>query len=108
MGDCQYVYLLGNGQCDDKANTQDCLFDMDDCCGFSINEGDCEECECKDPGKVIQQLLCNYSVSHKKQTIYLIDPCQKDLMNDGECHEENNFEECNFDGGDCKKCEKWW
>ena len=39
--------FLGDGYCDDEANTEACLYDMGDCCDFnSISQSLCIECFC--------------------------------------------------------------
>ena len=43
---CNYETWVGNGFCDDLANTMECNYDGGDCCGFCVNEEYCNNCEC--------------------------------------------------------------
>ena len=71
---------IGNGNCQDKLNTQECAWDGGDCCGDNVNTLFCSACECLEP-----DLLCN--------NLWKIA--------DGICNDESNTEECKWDGGDC-------
>ena len=87
---------IGDGLCEDENNVPECDYDGGDCCGKVIKEH-CKECKCKDPsfgGTVDKDCPKSYWVG------------------DGNCDDENNVPECNFDGGDCcidteqKQCQK--
>ena len=43
--------LVGNGICNDEANSQGCTFDGGDCCGACVNTEDCTECVCHEGGE---------------------------------------------------------
>jgi hypothetical protein len=46
--DLSIVMLVGNGRCNDEANTADCGYDMGDCCMEPINDKTCTDCICHD------------------------------------------------------------
>ena len=41
---------VGDGYCDDVANTESCTYDGGDCCGANVNTQYCTECQCMDGG----------------------------------------------------------
>ena len=43
---CVHPNLIGNGVCNDEANTIVCNYDGGDCCGFNINKESCIQCTC--------------------------------------------------------------
>ena len=51
LSKCNYKSWAGNGYCDDPVNTENCGFDLGDCCPQNpINEDwkkYCTKCECK-------------------------------------------------------------
>ena len=73
--------MIGNGYCNDEANTAECNYDGGDCCGSCINSEYCTECICL--GEVIGNGIPNARVG------------------DAFCNDETNNLECNYDGGDC-------
>ena len=50
--------LIGNGFCNDEANTAECSYDGGDCCGECINTELCTECICQDGGEPAVDLSC--------------------------------------------------
>ena len=46
IGDCDYPLISGDGFCDDEANIFWCNFDDGDCCGNSVDIGNCLQCTC--------------------------------------------------------------
>jgi hypothetical protein len=48
--DCAYGQLVGNGHCNDEANSADCLYDGGECCGGCVNTDHCSDCLCYDGG----------------------------------------------------------
>lgn len=92
---CFYKDRLGNGVCDDLANTQECNFDGGDCCLFDEAAFQaCNDCQCKyDPVEIMTGAR-----------LFPSDPCilkHSGAFQDGFCHDELNTAECQFDGGDC-------
>merc|ERR1712151_557612 len=79
--------------CDDKNNNAGCEFDGGDCCeksvGGPVKKDYCKQCKCLDPNpKSSKETACG----------------QKEYKGDGNCDDDNNNADCDFDGGDC--CEK--
>ena len=50
--------LIGDGFCDDEANTAGCSYDGDDCCGDCANTDLCTECACHDEGALSLDVSC--------------------------------------------------
>ena len=75
--------MIGNGQCNDEVNNEECNYDDGDCCSLNINKDYCSNCTCleKNAKSVIK--------------------CVKDWIGDGVCDDMNNNQNCTFDGGDC-------
>ncbi|CAM9523651.1 unnamed protein product [Scytosiphon promiscuus] len=102
---CEYPPGIGNGHCNIGNNKEECDYDGGDCC----------ECTCvgdDDPGDddfgrcgphsgfacVDPSAPC---VDDDSVTVDMIDECQAGQIGDGWCDDNNNKEECAFDGGDC-------
>merc|ERR1712032_1121118 len=84
---CGEPKYKGDGNCDDENNNEGCEFDGGDCCtksvGGTVKKDYCKECKCLDP--------------NPKPS-----PCgAPDYKGDGNCDDENNNADCEFDGGDC-------
>ena len=47
-GECR-VEWIGDGECDDVNNTEECQWDGGDCCGDDVATDYCTVCECLDP-----------------------------------------------------------
>ena len=78
---CTHGDLIGDGNCNDESNTEDCIYDGDDCCGSCPNTELCTNCAC------LGNLTGNgYSNS---------------LLGNGICEDETNTLECAYDGLDC-------
>ena len=43
---CELQDIIGDGYCDDEANTFICGFDGGDCCGDNVLTGNCHQCMC--------------------------------------------------------------
>ena len=71
---------MGNGICNDDANTADCNYDGGDCCLFPVNTDHCSSCIC-------QHETCADGTNS--------------LVGDGYCNDETNNANCNYDGYDC-------
>ncbi len=85
---------INDGYCDDANNFEECDFDGNDCCQSDANpswDEFCDECTCKD------------LVEHHHVGDGVASPvaCMEPWISDGYCDDENNFEECDFDGNDC-------
>ena len=44
--------MVGNGMCDDSANTEECGWDNFECCNILIQRGKCTDCKCHTSGQV--------------------------------------------------------
>ena len=81
--DCPIPDVTNDQYCHDVNNIAECDWDGGDCC-YSKNpdwNSYCDKCACLDPK---------------------FDLCfNRTLLNDTLCHDENNVEECHWDGGDC-------
>ena len=75
-----WIWLIGNGNCDDATNNANCNFEGGDCCGPNVDTNYCEDCIC------YEDLSCNGLL---------------ELIGNGQCNDETNNAVCNFDGGDC-------
>ncbi len=47
---CKVPEIIGNGICEDKANTEECRFDGSDCCLAEIDDRTCQTCVCHTDG----------------------------------------------------------
>ena len=143
-GDCKisqcspYIQdFIGDGLCQDFANSPECNYDGNDCCdGLTYDCFDCfcfinnvcdEEnlidSDCKNDNGAYQDICkreklgdgtCNEENNNHLCTYdlgdcYFGDECLHDIFKgDGFCDEANNREECEFDGGDCNICFSIW
>ncbi|CAM9124284.1 unnamed protein product [Ectocarpus sp. 12 AP-2014] len=96
---------IGNGYCDDSNNSPECAYDGGDCCECTCESHDdgyeyyCEpgSFACIDP-----EAEC---VDDDDNTAEQYEHCGwVTRIGDGMCDDENNKEECGFDGGDCCGC----
>jgi len=85
---CQGSWI-GDGECDDINNTEECQWDGGDCCGDNVVTDHCSACECLDPD------FGNGTTTEGPSS------CRPEWIGDGECDDINNTEECQWDGGDC-------
>ena len=76
--------LLGNGFCNDVTNNPECNYDYGDCCG-AINTDYCYECIC-----YFNNINDSCAAGSPPSTV-----------GDGFCNDENNVQDCLFDGLDC-------
>ena len=75
--------MVGNDYCNDETNTANCNYDGGDCCILNTNTTHCSDCACH-----IQE-TCQAG-NHPLYTV-----------GNGYCDDNNNVQECNYDGGDC-------
>ena len=81
--DCHNPSWVGDGHCDDENNNPECDFDGGDCC-LDEDHKHYKICDCKDPNHTHTEI------------------CSKPMwIGDGNCDDENNFKECDYDDGDC-------
>ena len=81
--ECHNPPWVGDGHCDDENNHPKCNYDGGDCC-LDEDHKHCKICECKDPNHTHKEI------------------CGKPMwIGDGNCDDENNFKECDYDDGDC-------
>ena len=57
--------MIGNGFCNDEANTAGCGYDGGDCCGNCANTDLCTECTCHDEGALPLDLSCKLNIIFK-------------------------------------------
>ena len=50
--------MIGDGFCDDEANTSECSYDEGDCCGDCANTDLCTECTCHAEGALSLDVSC--------------------------------------------------
>ena len=100
---CTYgdVNTIRDGKCDDINNNEECLYDGGDCCECtvvtSLDYFDPEnELLCRDPNSGCVDSRVGLYPSCTDGDIFDI--------GDGRCDDENNNEECGYDGGDCCDC----
>ena len=83
LNQCEKPKWVGDTNCDDENNHPECDYDGGDCC-TDTKHLYCKKCECKEKDKI----------KHKH--------CPKPFyVHDGNCDDENNIAECDYDGGDC-------
>ena len=91
---CPFLILVGDGYCDDEANTPECLYDSGDCCSYGNDRTLCQDCFCYDDAVTNQnysELLCS-----QEETFLL-----EYILGDGRCDVLYNHREYYFDIGDC-------
>ena len=110
--------LLGDGYCDDQANTEQCSYDMNDCCYYEINcrwefieeiwtevcytdyelsRSLCTDCFCH--ADIESQLAQMHSRCEIYQGIIVCDEWGE--LGDGKCDSRLNNVDDFFDAGDC-------
>ena len=92
---CYFADFVGNGICDDLANTQACSYDGGDCCSTDPKAfKNCKHCQCLyDPRELMSS-----------SAFFPQDKCShqsSQALGDGYCHDELNNPACNYDNGDC-------
>eukprot|EP00752_Nemacystus_decipiens_P012586 g11146.t1 len=91
------VANIGDGRCDPALNTPYCGWDGGDCCHCTCSDGPVHACsdnvfDCLYPG-------CGDPAS----AITEDSSCVGDWIGDGLCDDVNNFEACDYDGGDVRR-----
>ena len=102
---------VGDFKCHDFLNHPDCLYDMGDCCELDVaeDEGDtCYSCHCYADSKSSGEWFYHKTnFPYKLQILfyqgYAVGVCggSPQFIADGFCDDENNNQNCFFDGGDC-------
>ena len=99
--------MIGNGLCNDEANTEDCNYDNGDCCGACKNTDHCTDCLCHEETTLdfsCKKYLAFKSFGKWKYNYSCQIGCESDKTNwigDGYCDDVTNNVGCLFDGGDC-------
>ena len=92
---CSYVDFIGDQVCDDEANTEECQFDLGDCCDVQNDFTLCSDCFCYSSGHLNNSLIQDCP-SKSGLELHL-----KNHIGDGKCQLELNNLAHFFDGGDC-------
>ena len=94
--ECAIPHWVGDNYCDDENNNEACGFDGGDCCDNEMDGWDnyCQDCACLESPPTTEPPM--------ETTGMPIDNCAvPHWFGDGYCDDENNNEDCGFDGGDC-------
>jgi len=94
--ECAIPHWVGDNYCDDENNNEACGFDGGDCCDNEMDGWDnyCQDCACLESPPTTEPPM--------ETTGMPIDNCAvPQWFGDGYCDDENNNEDCGFDGGDC-------
>jgi len=92
---CGSPQWFGDNYCDDDNNNEECGWDGGDCCGDNVNTQYCSACECLDPNG-------GGDATTAAPTEPPADACgSPQWFGDNYCDDDNNNEECGWDGGDC-------
>lgn len=100
---------IGDGSCDDRNNNVECGWDGADCCGRNVNTNFCSECECLNFDINNKWDYCNECEcldpnddGNSHSATKSLHACgSPDWVDDNYCDDENNNQECGWDGGDC-------
>merc|ERR1711963_861782 len=84
--------------CDDENNNADCDWDGGACCGDNVNTQYCTACECLDPNNGGPTTTTTTTTTTTITTTGCGSP---QWATDQWCDDENNNQDCNFDGGAC-------
>ena len=98
------VNLLGDGYCDDEANTEQCLYDLGDCCDYTdyvTSRSLCTECFCYADIKGKIPSLFSNSSALQAQCEDIIVYEEWNGYGDGHCDQKLNNVDAFFDAGDC-------
>ena len=98
-----YPNWVGDNFCDDDNNNEECAYDGGDCCGDHAGNMYwnfyCSVCECLDPNGESPTESQPPTNDGESTTV---SPCGfPNWFGDNYCDDENNNEECGYDGGDC-------
>ena len=110
---CLESLWKNDGFCDDLTNVQDCDYDGGDCCLVPSLGHYCDNCTCHETLESHVATTLTPPSKFKKQYLLTIDNMRAEFFSgkcntptnmyvqDGYCDDDNNIQECNFDGGDC-------
>ena len=90
---CQFWHIVGDGFCDDEANTVECGYDLKDCCQMGNDRTLCEDCLCFVSDDKKASIEENY---FKSCSSYV-----PQHLGNHECDLNQNNEDHYFDMGDC-------
>ena len=89
---CGSPHWFNDGYCDDENNNEECGWDGKDCCGIDVDTTYCTTCACLDPQ------YHNPNVTSSPPSENCGSP---QWFDDDFCDDDNNNEECGWDGEDC-------
>ena len=92
-----FIPDIGDGWCDMSNNNEACHYDGGDCCECGGAHDGSSFSLCVDPGDA-----CYNSDVMPLQSTCITGSI--DLIGNGLCNDENNVEDCGYDGGDCCIC----
>ena len=64
---CDHKSWVGDGDCDDEANTPGCYYDGGDCCLENVITDFCNSCECLDPTPTPCSNTTDRGLCHKRE-----------------------------------------
>ena len=92
---CPYWHLTNDRICDDKANTEECHFDLGDCCEYQNDFSTCQDCFCHTKTSAITESIQNCEVDFRQYSYWFW------YLGDGLCQLDLNNAQNLFDAGDC-------
>ena len=93
---CAYLNIRGDQICDDEVNTEECQFDLGDCCDVQNDFTLCSDCFCYSAGHLNNSILQDCPSKYWGLELRL-----ETFIGDGKCQLELNNVEYFFDAGDC-------
>ena len=86
---CPHFELIGDGYCDDEVNTEECMFDLNDCCEMESDRTLCQNCTCILSDVKLQKIHKEDCTTDFRNDLYLI--------GDGDCNLHFNQAKYFFD-----------
>ena len=93
---CPRFELIGDGYCDDEANTEECMYDLNDCCEMESDRTLCQNCTCFLSDVKLKNILKEAEEGCNIDSLY-----DFYLIGNEECNLHLNQAKYYFDAGDC-------